>query len=346
MAKQRTLGILTASKSKGLRYGEIDQLCRELIALGDMFGWTVFAFSPEDIGNGFVIGWRFDEAGKRWYSERQSEPQVVYDKLMISAKGRRASYAWLKQASRRGMKLINTQLGSKYRMHRAFLHSPALIPYLPETALLKRSKDVGRWLAQKGSLYVKPVNGTQGRGVMRIGSLEEWRGKRKGLKSLKGLMLQSEIPVHVYQGRRADLRCFMQKDYNGQWQMTFTGVRLGKPNSDVSNLHQGGEALASERYLHFLPIRKRVELFNKLVQLNRRICQILEASFGPLGELGIDWGIDDEGKPWLIEVNPKPGRRLMCLLGAEAERLLSLRRILECAELRVNTERRRGKKRV
>ena len=45
---------------------------------------------------------------------------------------------------------------------------------------------------------------------------------------------------------------------------------------------------------------------NEMRHLTRQCIAILEARFPGIGELGFDYGLDHEGKIWILEVNTRP----------------------------------------
>ncbi|GJM71157.1 hypothetical protein HMSSN036_33730 [Paenibacillus macerans] len=49
--------------------------------------------------------------------------------------------------------------------------------------------------------------------------------------------------------------------------------------------------------------------------LSLRVPEYLESRFGRLAELGLDFGVDREGRVWILEVNSKPGRTSFFRIG-------------------------------
>src|SRR5690606_32609497 len=98
--------------------------------------------------------------------------------------------------------------------------------------------------------------------------------------------------------------------------------RLGRQGRIVSNLHQGGRPAALAPILTELFGDDGPRLLAELGSLALRVAQGVQ-SFAPrAGELGVDLGVDREGKAWLIEVNPKPGRQSFVSLAPPDHRLL------------------------
>ena len=61
-------------------------------------------------------------------------------------------------------------------------------------------------------------------------------------------------------------------------------------------------------------------------QLAVQVARALENETGAIGELGIDIGIDVNGKVWFIEANLKPARRVFILIGEPSTRRMSVRK--------------------
>ncbi|WP_277714094.1 YheC/YheD family protein [Paenibacillus mucilaginosus] len=69
-------------------------------------------------------------------------------------------------------------------------------------------------------------------------------------------------------------------------------------------------------------------------RLAAELPEALEAGYGRFAELGIDFGVDRDGRLWLLEVNSKPGRSVFTLLGdARAAEAALLRPLQYAASL-------------
>ncbi|MNI31694.1 Endospore coat-associated protein YheD [compost metagenome] len=129
-------------------------------------------------------------------------------------------------------------------------------------------------------------------------------------------LLQTYLNLNSTQGEPFDIRVLMQKNNKGIWEITGRAARVGQKHSLTSNLHGGGSA---HKALPFLSRefggnggKKAITVID---HLSRDIPLYLESHFGRLAELGIDFGVDRQGKVWILEVNSKPGRSSFFRIG-------------------------------
>ena len=129
-------------------------------------------------------------------------------------------------------------------------------------------------------------------------------------------VMQPYLPLNTPEGRPYDLRMLIQKNERGEWMTTGMAIRTGKPHGLTSNLHGGGRAEKAVPFLlrHFH--RDQVsDIMEKIRWLAAVVPPHIERHHGRLLELGLDVGIDTDGRIWLLEVNSKPGRSVFVLSG-------------------------------
>ncbi|NMB19264.1 MAG: hypothetical protein GX979_00220 [Firmicutes bacterium] len=124
-------------------------------------------------------------------------------------------------------------------------------------------------------------------------------------------LLQQYIPLASIDGRAFDLRLLLQKGQTGTWEIPGVLSRLAMRHAYVTNICQailfGEDALRSA-----FPGRN---IMPELVDVSIRVAHIVEGSLGSLGELSVDFGLDFEGKVWIIELNAKPMKHMFADLG-------------------------------
>lgn len=117
-----------------------------------------------------------------------------------------------------------------------------------------------------------------------------------------------------------DIRAHMQKDGERKWTLTKMYPRIGKPDTILSNISQGGRTLNIETFLQEeYGAEKAAQLQEKLATLSIDIVTVIDDIYNQsLDELGLDLAIDQDEKIWMHEANVKPRMRYY-----EAERAVN-----------------------
>jgi glutathione synthase/RimK-type ligase-like ATP-grasp enzyme len=153
--------------------------------------------------------------------------------------------------------------------------------------------------------------------------------------SLSGYLVQPEINLIRLNGRICDVRVLVQRDADGEWHITGIGVRAGQAGSVVSNLHGGGKALRLEGVLQKTlgaDSAKIERIKTEVEEIALRVGRVLAHATKCLGELGVDIGIDTQGRVWIIEANSRTGRATFRRAGMRDAAQLADRRPLLFAQ--------------
>ncbi|MEN6327702.1 MAG: YheC/YheD family protein, partial [Syntrophomonas sp.] len=215
---------------------------------------------------------------------------------------------------------------------------PELEPYLPETRLIKNFQQVNNMVNRHKAIYMKPINGSKGRNIIKVVKTsgtykyqyqinnQIFHGKSQNITSLRNSLhrvmgnrnyiVQKQINLLRSQGSVIDVRVMVQKDHTGRWHITGNICRIGRTGSITSNIAAGGHAshLTTVLAHNFDNGETRKAIENEVKMLALQAAQALEASVGSIGELGIDIGIDRNGRVWFIEANLKPARQVFILV--------------------------------
>src|SRR5690606_3514393 len=119
-------------------------------------------------------------------------------------------------------------------------------------------------------------------------------------------IVQQDLHLATFGGAPFDVRILMQKTGNGEWARTKTYARVAPQGRVTSNLSGGGTAFGLAYVL-----RKRFKKNGRRVAARIRsasleiVNALEEVLDNPLGEVGLDLGVDRKGQVWLIEVNAK-----------------------------------------
>lgn len=217
---------------------------------------------------------------------------------------------------------------SKKAKTEALLADRKLKDLVPLTRQLDR-ETLQELLKKFGMIYVKPVNGTYGLGVIRVeysaGSTPPYRfqseekkysfqsfdsmyDKLLTVKRKRPYLAQQGIELLKYRKRRFDLRVMVQRNPRGNWETTGIIGRLAHPRKIVTNYHSGGtpmdmEILVSEH----LDGHTTMSAFRKkLNSLGIDTARAMERRFPRVQEIGVDVAVDRSLKAWILEVNTMP----------------------------------------
>jgi glutathione synthase/RimK-type ligase-like ATP-grasp enzyme len=348
--KKPVIGILTSRK--GRVFSE-PRYFRQLIKEGRELGCTVFLFAPQDVSvNRRVVHGFVPNGGKGWVNMTFPWPDVVIDRYRYSPTKEFAQYVEFRK--RKGFLYANNRLANKWKVHQMLMKDERMHRWLPEAHLYDAAllrKMAGRY----PSLYVKPVNGTGGRGILRIERrgasyrlLGRDRQREKRVAEAQSLttvsktvsrwvnnglfIIQQGLELQLIPGRAVDMRLLIQKDETGNWRITGHGMRIGGTRSATSNLHGGGRAADSARFLQSrFGEEKTSAILAECEALAIQTAETVETYFGRMLELGLDIGIDVQGRVWLIEINPKPGREIFKEMGKRQLYRRAIRRPLQYA---------------
>ncbi|MCD9022765.1 YheC/YheD family protein [Cohnella silvisoli] len=334
---QPVLGILTLYLNDSKKLEE-RQVYEKMITAGKRIGISVFVFTPQDVddSSGKIHALIFNTQSKTWNRRWVKFPHVIYDRCRIQKSQRfQQLLAFRKRYSH--LLFLNRPLRNKWTIYRTLGKVAAFKSQLPVTKLYQSSEDVSTLLRKFQTVYLKPINGTGGRGILRIdrqkdGNLllqgrnhsrsivQPKRIARSSLASALGswdmhgdrYIVQQGLNIKLPSGRIHDYRMLVQKNGVGVWEVTGCAGRVGPLRSITSNLHGGGEAASMNTLLRqwisndvaISQIRETAEAFGISVARH------LEANYGAMCELALDLAIDRNGKVWLLEVNPKPSREV------------------------------------
>ncbi|MFY0542522.1 YheC/YheD family protein [Brevibacillus sp. H7] len=348
------IGIMAYRKERGFTNGAF---LKRLVQEGQALGVEVFLFSPQDVSvaarkiRGYVptsTGWK-----SSWYSW----PDMVIDHYRYYPVPKHRLYLPLRRGTL--FRFANSRFSNKLRVHQVLYQEEELQRWLPETHIYSREK-LTEMLKRYKSIYIKPTNGTGGRSILRVerkgGSFVLYgttkrQGKRNEVHSTlqsltrrveqwieseksgeESFFIQQGLHLALLPNRTVDARLLIQKDGSGQWTITGMGMRIGQVKSSTSNLHAGGKAVRASAFLSKQFGRQKAEaIVAECRELAFQTVEKLERHYGPMMEFGFDIGIDVDGRPWIIEINPKPGRDIFRKLGQPELYRTAVRRPMEYA---------------
>ncbi|MCF2943879.1 YheC/YheD family endospore coat-associated protein [Paenibacillus tarimensis] len=340
-----------------------ERLCRLLALCGEENGWETTVFHPAayNPSTGQIDGITLHNGA--WVRHLTSAPHIVYDRHFSRDAGDRAAAKHtLQQLKLLGSPALNgSPLPGKREVYRKLAGSQELRSLIPPTYLLSPGSErlLNGMLARfPDGVFMKPTNGMQGKGTIAIQHLPlngggylikgrssqnkpytlmlkdrnrllTWVGEHS---SRRPYLLQPLLSLLTAAGDPYDVRVLVQKDGNGHWRISGTAVRKGAPGTMTANLHGGGSAHPLSPFLTMqFGNQQAVELKEHMTTSALLTARILEQSYGRFAELGLDFGIEPDGRLWFIEANSKPGRTFFRRLGDTKGELRSVSWLLQYA---------------
>jgi glutathione synthase/RimK-type ligase-like ATP-grasp enzyme len=320
-------------------------------------GIDMLVMTPEDLHptRNKVNAWLYSpEQG--WYRKWSDIPDIIYDRCRFQ---RTYRFQLLRKfrAEYKDLLFLNRPMAHKWGVHQHLQKNAGIRPHLPATVSYRQPSDLQLFLRKYDLVYLKPSDGTGGRGVIRIESLNNGlyligaRDKTRRIMPQQRVkaaeipdrlarfdlknkyLIQQGIQTELKDGRVHDFRLLMQKNGHGQWEATGCAGRIGAKRSITSNLHGGGTAVPMLKLLRsrFSNESKVYGIVRSMEQLGHQVAEELERTYGRLCELALDIGVDGSGKTWLIEANPKPSREVFREIGEMDTYNTAIRRPLEYA---------------
>lgn len=353
------LGILTLYLNDAKQLEE-KTVYRRMITEGRRIGLDVFVFTPSDVhpSKELIHAMVYDPGKGKWSRKWRPFPDMIYDRCRIQ-RSQRFQQLLTFRSRYNHLTFLNRPLRNKWTIHQTFSLKSRFRQHMPATVLYQSSADLQRMLKFSPVVYVKPINGTGGRGILRIERVKDSRstfdiqGRRQNrqiitprkvsLTRLESIvrqwciggkfLVQQGIPLRLPAGRFHDYRMLVQKNGQGVWELTGMAGRVGAARSVTSNLHGGGHAVRAEKLLKewLGGEEKAAKAMKTAEKLGLDAAAFLEESFGTLCELALDLAIDREGRIYVLEVNPKPAREVFARSGDSSTYRKALLRPLEYA---------------
>jgi hypothetical protein len=332
---QPTLGIM-ALYLNGKKLEEVDYF-RKLTIQGKKLKINVIVFTPEDLhpSKKAVAALQYDPVKDKWSRSWKAIPDLIYDRCRFQ-KSYRFPLLRKFRAKFPQLTYLNRPIAHKWNLHQSLYKDLSIRAYLPETIQYHNPADLYPFLKKYSLVFLKPSDGTGGRGVLcirRLGNklyLIQGRDLNRRIITPRKMraeqiaasfdswnfkdhyLIQQGISLALPDGRVHDYRLLIQKNGNGEWEVTGCAGRIGPLLSVTSNLHGGGKSMSMLQLLQsrFTSPEKITEITKSMEQLSHLVAVHLENHYGRLCELALDIAVSPSGQVWLLEVNPKPAREV------------------------------------
>lgn len=214
-------------------------------------------------------------------------------------------------------------VGSKWVKTKVLLLNKELRKFVPETRIYSQ-QNLLAMLNKHKMVYVKPINGSSGQGVIRVEKNETYKfqsgkavksfrtfldlfGALNKVKLTRSYLVQQGINLLTHQKKIFDTRIMVQKSPKKIWEATGYIGRVAHPHKIVTNFHNSGKPLPLELLLApYLKNQKKDDYIKSLRHLGYQIAMQYQKVYPRFKEIGVDIGIDKDLKPWVLEVNTAP----------------------------------------
>ena len=282
---------------------------------------VLFAFSEEQIDFSMerITGYVYDpNLENGWRKAVLPFPGAIYRRVELSNKTR------TNLSNRMGKSFFNSHYFDKWQFWSRLSPDQELKEHLPETTKSVSLQSVNEFINKYKGVYLKPKSGSRGKGIHYIEEKDNQyiiiknydheiktmseNEMKSFLKKHSYYLLQEPIRLHTFEERKVDYRVILQKNHTGFWQCTGMIGRFGKTNAISSNFKANGFAKDGVSALMLQFGYDKLTAFKKyqeIIDICTKMAQRIDIVGEGYADLGIDVGIDENEKIWVIEMNKR-----------------------------------------
>lgn len=324
------IGILTVGEKTGFQ-GNRENF-KDIFLSGKKWGALVYVFTPDGINweKKRIRGYLYNELGNSWQELTLPFPHVIYNRIPTRKAEQRPDVIETLRRIREmpNVTFFNRCFFDKQKLFAMLETHKEILPHLPETKKLDTLPRFRHFCGEHRFVYLKPVRGKAGEGIMRIDYRNNrWRLQRlKDHKALtrrfsslddmwpyvkrqirkKRYIMQQGIRRAFYQGKPFDLRVLVQKNGTGEWGVTGIGIRRAGSQNITTHVPRGGSIHSVAPVLSALFPHDSQKVKDEIRKTALAIARALQEEIPDLAEMSMDLGLTQDGKIWLFEVNAKP----------------------------------------
>jgi len=284
----------------------------------NMLNCNFLFFNPEDIDlknkkiNGLVL-----DNGK-WTRQISNYPDVVDNSP--PRKENKAVYAELEKSIPFTMHRIGNKDYVSSNLIKDDDYKDLVIPYQTLTS----EHDIYKMLELYKKIIVKPTGGNRGNGILYIEQVgqtyiviskdQKMKYEIDDFNKYISKLIKQKYIIQKYISSTTqsklpfDIRIHVRRGEFGKWEIVKIYPRIGNSNSVESNLSQGGSISKITPFLKQNFQDDWEKLLTSLNKLGKEFPIYFNKKYDfEIDALGLDIGIDNNGKLWLFEVNSFPG---------------------------------------
>jgi hypothetical protein len=296
-------------------------------------GVTLYFFSINnfDFREKLIFGTYFDKHSKKWKQTYYPLPDVLYNRCAGGGARKLIVEHILDILDEHQVIKVNSKsYFDKWEVYQDLSQIPEVSKYLPYSVMYKEDSDLKKFLKLNNEVYLKGVRGGRGRWIFRIRKqpneyfeygyhvnnmviveVKKWNDLVQKIHRFYGereFIIQKAINLITLQDSKVDFRAELQRDGKGELKIIGVSARMGKWKSPIT-IHSSAYPIEYffKEFLHYSE-EKVNELMGRINSFLVTIYHALEKVYGLFGEIGIDFGIDQDGEIWFIEPNSKSAK--------------------------------------
>lgn len=307
---------------------------RELVSANEEVQATLYFFSVKNLDdkNKSINGVYYNNEKKQWEQKLFPYPDVFYDRGGGTSKYKRENRkirAEMKN-NKRTLFLNSRHYFDKWQVYKKLVKMKACHRYLPKTEIYNTNEQLLRFIDTYESVYLKGLTSSRGKEILRVDKLDSGTYKCGYLKGYlvnkaffnkeqlldevhqffqtEQFLLQQAVDLISFQRHLIDMRAEVQRNGQGELDIVAISVRIGSADSPITTHAKSYSFEVFFTHLLNHPPNEVIKLRKQIEQFLRTIYSSMEKCYGYFGELGIDFGIDKQGKIWFIETNAKSAK--------------------------------------
>ncbi len=270
-----------------------------------------------------------------WERAEVPFPDVIYNKILSRTRENRPDTQRFVDLlySKSNAQMFNEKYFQKWDIYERLSQISTVSQLIPETYYNPTYEQILDMIRRYPMVYFKPVDGFMGMGIYQVilyknQVIARYRRKNKNIskiyfsiqefikehlpsKKRRNYVVQQGINLIKKDGQSLDFRIHLNKNIRNEWEATGIGAKVAGRGSITTHVKAGGKIISPSAVLRELFPDQSTILLEQLEINSIKIAKALEESFNkPIGELGIDMGIDENRNIWMFEANSKPGRSI------------------------------------